>query len=147
MTLKCKENRTEARVKSPCTWSSGQVKEFLYRPGGAQRVPGRFPDFVTTAQDGGRLSALRTGRLYPQEILLVLISVRGLVDRPQGHSAIGNVGNEYYSQYDLLQLELTFRTKFCHNIHPPHLHVALHNPLTYFQLGLSLKCSVGAVCV
>jgi len=24
----------------------------------------RFPDFVTTAQDGGTLSALRTGRLY-----------------------------------------------------------------------------------
>jgi hypothetical protein len=26
----------------------------------------RFPDFVTTAQDGGRLSALCTGCLYPQ---------------------------------------------------------------------------------
>ena len=26
----------------------------------------RLPDFVTTVQDGGRLSALRTGRLYPQ---------------------------------------------------------------------------------
>ena len=40
----------------------------------------RFPDFVRTAQDGGRLSVLSTGGIYPQEMFLALISVRGLVD-------------------------------------------------------------------
>jgi len=56
-----------------------KVKQTRYRPGVAQRVPKklRFPDFMTTAQDGGRLSAIRIGRLYPQKIFLVLIFVRG----------------------------------------------------------------------
>jgi len=35
----------------------------LTGPEGSRKL--RYTDFVTTAQDGGRLSVLRTGRLYP----------------------------------------------------------------------------------
>jgi hypothetical protein len=37
----------------------------------------RFPDFMTTAQEGGKVVSLTHRPPYPQEIHLVLISVRG----------------------------------------------------------------------
>jgi hypothetical protein len=51
-------------------------------PEGSRKL--RFPDFTTTAQDGGKVVSI-----YPQEMFLVLISVRGWVDpraivRPDG---------------------------------------------------------------
>ena len=46
-------------------------------PEGSRKL--RFPDFVTTAQDG-KVVSLAHWPLLPQEILLVLISVTGRVD-------------------------------------------------------------------
>jgi len=40
----------------------------------------RFPDFMTTAQDGGKVVSLTHRPPLPQEIHIVLISVRGCVD-------------------------------------------------------------------
>jgi len=55
-----------------------KVKQSRYRPGGAQRVPGKVSQ-ISCQQHRMvvRLSAFHTGRIYPQEIHLVLISVRG----------------------------------------------------------------------
>jgi len=44
-------------------------------PEGSRKL--RFPDFVTTAQDGGKIVSLTHRQPLPQEMLLVLISVRG----------------------------------------------------------------------
>jgi len=37
----------------------------------------RFPDFMTTAQDGGKVVSLTHRPPLPQEMVLVLISIRG----------------------------------------------------------------------
>jgi len=44
-------------------------------PEGSRKL--RIPDFVTTAQDGGKVVSLTHRQSLPQEILLVLIPVRG----------------------------------------------------------------------
>jgi len=44
-------------------------------PEGSRKL--RFPDFTTTAQDGGKVVSLTHRPPLPQEIHLVLISVRG----------------------------------------------------------------------
>jgi len=44
-------------------------------PKGSRKL--RFPYFMTTAQDGFKVVSLTHRPLYSQEILLVLISVRG----------------------------------------------------------------------
>ena len=44
-------------------------------PEGSRKL--RFPDFITTVQDGSKVVSLLHRPPLPQEMLLVLISVRG----------------------------------------------------------------------
>ena len=53
---------------------------YIYRPGVAQRVPGGLGSHDIRHMKVVRLSASRTGRLYPQEMFLVLIFTKDRVD-------------------------------------------------------------------
>jgi len=77
----CLRLRPEYRYFS--TWASViKVKQSRYRPGVAERVPGSYGPQISWQRHRMvvRLPALCTGRLYLQEIILVLISARGWVD-------------------------------------------------------------------
>jgi hypothetical protein len=52
--------RTIGSMFRPTATIKGKVKikQSRYRPGVAQRVPGSFPDYMTTAQDGGKIVSL-----------------------------------------------------------------------------------------
>jgi hypothetical protein len=56
VTLKCTNSGRGKGKAAPLQARSG--------PEGSRKL--RFTDLLTTAQDGGRLAALRTDRLYPQ---------------------------------------------------------------------------------
>jgi hypothetical protein len=76
------------RLRVPSVWKSFPATG-LERPLGFQEV--EAPEFIDNRHmKVVRSSALRTGRLYPQERFLVLISVKRL-SRPQGHNTTGRI--------------------------------------------------------
>ena len=60
-----------------CGYCKGKAVPLHARrgPEGSRKL--RFPDIMTMAQDGGRLSALRTGRFLPPGNTRGNVSVRG----------------------------------------------------------------------
>ena len=80
---RCRINKTDLPMMRTCLLETCKGKAVQLQawsgPEGSRKL--RFPDFMTTPhRKVVRLSALCTGHIYPQEIHLLLISVRGWVD-------------------------------------------------------------------
>ena len=70
-----------SHILRACSWGCEWISPITTPrcPEGSRKL--RFPDYVTMAQDGGKVVSLKHRPLFtPQEILQVLISVRGWVN-------------------------------------------------------------------
>ena len=68
-------------------------------PGGSREL--RFPDFMSMAQDGGKVVSLTHWPPLPQEMFLVLISVRGWVNPRTTARSEGFYVNEKFQWHQL----------------------------------------------
>jgi hypothetical protein len=107
-------------------WWSKKISLSHYKPGQTQLDSRslRLPEFLENRHMKiVRLSALRTGRLYPQKRFLVLISVRGWVDpraigRPEGLSHWKIPVTPSGIEPATFRLVAQCLNQLCHCVHP-----------------------------